>query len=83
MVALILIVLGSIYAGIATPSEAAAFGVSGAFVLAILMNSQQEIAPVFAKFSIMTGLINIFPTDFQAEMRAHKMPEGNRPGSKR
>ena len=76
MVALILIVLGSIYAGIATPSEAAAFGVSGAFVLAILMNSQQVVAPVFAKFSIMTGLINIYPTDFQAEMRAHKMPDG-------
>ena len=59
MIALIVIVLGSIYAGIATPSEAAAFGVSGAFVLAFLMNSQKITAPIFAKFLSLTGLINI------------------------
>lgn len=34
--ALIFLVLGTIYLGVATPTEAAAFGVSGAFVLALL-----------------------------------------------
>ena len=34
--ALIFLVLGTIYLGVATPTEAAAFGVSGAFVLAVL-----------------------------------------------
>ena len=33
---LILLVLGTIYLGVATPTEAAAFGVTGAFVLALL-----------------------------------------------
>ncbi|MBI4587348.1 MAG: TRAP transporter large permease subunit [Candidatus Rokubacteria bacterium] len=33
---LIFLVLGTIYLGVATPTEAAAFGVSGAFVLALL-----------------------------------------------
>ena len=36
---IILVVLGSIYAGWATPTEAAAFGVSGALVVAIVNNS--------------------------------------------
>jgi C4-dicarboxylate transporter, DctM subunit len=36
---IIFIVLGTIYAGIATPTEAAAFGVTGALVLALLNNS--------------------------------------------
>ncbi|MBI4562721.1 MAG: TRAP transporter large permease subunit [Candidatus Rokubacteria bacterium] len=34
---LIFLVLGTIYLGVATPTEAAAFGVSGAFVLAVLV----------------------------------------------
>ena len=36
---IIMVVLGSIYAGWATPTEAAAFGVTGALVLALLNNS--------------------------------------------
>jgi C4-dicarboxylate transporter DctM subunit len=36
---IIFIVLGTIYTGIATPTEAAAFGVTGALVLALLNNS--------------------------------------------
>ena len=75
MIALIVIVLGSIYAGIATPSEAAAFGVSGAFVLAFLMNSQKITAPIFAKFLSLTGLINICSADFKEEMRSQVMPD--------
>jgi TRAP-type mannitol/chloroaromatic compound transport system permease large subunit len=68
MVALIFIVLGTIYMGIATPSEAAAFGVSGAFVLAVLMNSQGVTAPLLSKFLRMTSLINVVPASFKAEM---------------
>jgi len=76
MIVLILIVLGSIYAGIATPSEAAAFGVSGAFILAVLMNSQGITAPLLAKFLMLTGLINIVSDGFKEEMRSHEMPDG-------
>jgi TRAP-type mannitol/chloroaromatic compound transport system permease large subunit len=40
---IIMVVLGSIYAGWATPTEAAAFGVSGALVLAIVNNTGPSI----------------------------------------
>ena len=46
VVILILAVLGSIYGGIATPGEAAAVGVYGAFVLAVVYNSKQLWVPV-------------------------------------
>ena len=36
---IIFVVLGTIYLGIATPTEAAAFGVTGAFILAVINNS--------------------------------------------
>ena len=39
VIIIIMVVLGSIYAGWATPTEAAAFGVTGALVLALLNNS--------------------------------------------
>ena len=39
IILIIMVVLGSIYAGWATPTEAAAFGVTGAFVLAVINNS--------------------------------------------
>ena len=48
VIILVLAVLGSIYGGIATPSEAAAIGVYGAFVLAFLYNSKSLWLPVFA-----------------------------------
>ena len=57
VVILILAVLGSIYGGIATPSEAAAIGVYGAFILAFLYNSTSLWLPVFAGFLRVTGLI--------------------------
>ena len=46
---IIMVVLGSIYAGWATPTEAAAFGVSGALVLALINNSGP---------AILGGLLN-------------------------
>ena len=39
IILIIMVVLGSIYGGWATPTEAAAFGVTGAFVLAVINNS--------------------------------------------
>ena len=47
IVALIIVVIGSIYGGIATPSEAAAFGVYGAFVLAGILNTEEILLPMF------------------------------------
>jgi len=44
-----MVVLGSIYAGWATPTEAAAFGVTGALVLALLNNSGPSIMAGFLK----------------------------------
>jgi C4-dicarboxylate transporter DctM subunit len=47
VILIILVVLGSIYAGWATPTEAAAFGVSGALVLALVNNSGPAIMASF------------------------------------
>ncbi len=60
VVILVLAVLGSIYGGIATPSEAAAIGVYGSFVLAFLYNSKPLWLPVFAGLLRITGLINVY-----------------------
>jgi len=46
---IIMVVLGSIYAGWATPTEAAAFGVSGALTLALVNNSGPSIIGWFLK----------------------------------
>ena len=60
VIILVLAVLGSIYGGIATPSEAAAIGVYGAFLLAFLYNSQSLWLPVLAGFLRVTGLIRVY-----------------------
>ncbi len=75
--ALIFIVLGTIYMGIATPNEAAAFGVSGAFVLSILLNSGPVLSPAIAWFSRNTGLINLLPHDARQYCRAAQLPSGD------
>ena len=59
IVALIIVVIGSIYGGIATPSEAAAFGVYGAFVLAGILNTEEILLPMFGGMMRALGLINI------------------------
>ena len=76
VVALIFIVLGVIYTGIATPSEAAAFGVSGAFVLAILLNSDEIITPLLGGLLRRTGLIVLFTRSTQETLRSARMPSG-------
>ena len=59
IVALIIVVIGSIYGGIATPSEAAAFGVYGAFVLAVILNTEEILLPFFGTIMRSLGLINV------------------------
>ena len=59
IVALIIVVIGSIYGGIATPSEAAAFGVYGAFVLAVILNTEEILLPLFGGMMRALGLIGI------------------------
>ena len=59
IIALIIVVIGSIYGGIATPSEAAAFGVYGAFVLAGILNTEEILLPMFGGMMRSLGLINI------------------------
>ena len=60
VVILILAVLGSIYGGIATPGEAAAIGVYGAFVLAFLYNSKQLWVPMVGAALRSTGLMGAY-----------------------
>ena len=60
VVILILAVLGSIYGGIATPGEAAAIGVYGAFILAFLYNSKQLWVPLIGAALRKSGLISIY-----------------------
>ena len=74
IIALIFIVLGVIYMGVATPSEAAAFGVSGAFLLAIILNSDEILTPLLGGFLRGTGLINFFTQSTQETLRTAQMP---------
>ena len=60
VVILILAVLGSIYGGIATPGEAAAIGVYGAFILAFLYNSKQLWVPAIGAALRSAGLIGAY-----------------------
>ena len=60
VVILILAVLGSIYGGIATPGEAAAIGVYGAFILAFLYNSKQLWVPLVGAALRSTGLLGAY-----------------------
>ncbi len=59
IIALVIVVIGSIYGGIATPSEAAAFGVYGAFVLALILNAEEILLPFFGTMMRSLGLINV------------------------
>ncbi len=61
--ALVFLVLGAIYLGLASPGEAAAFGVTGAFILAIFFNSADVFLP-FALHLLKTfGLGGLFPPE--------------------
>lgn len=56
MLALVILVLGAIYLGLASPGEAAAFGVTGAFILAITFNSADIIVSLARRLLKSTGL---------------------------
>lgn len=71
---LIFLVMGVIYLGLATPNEAAAFGVSGAFVLTILLNSDEVLAPIVGAVMSRTGLMRFLTKDMQRTLRAAQMP---------
>ena len=72
--ALVFLVLGVIYLGLATPTEAAAFGVTGAFVLAIAMNSDEIVTPLLGSFFRRTGLIRLFTKSTRETLRGAPMP---------
>jgi TRAP-type mannitol/chloroaromatic compound transport system permease large subunit len=55
VIIIIMVVLGSIYAGWATPTEAAAFGVTGALILALINNSGPPIVGWFLTKLNTTG----------------------------
>jgi len=74
VIALIAIVLGTIYAGIATPSEAAAFGVSGALIIGIALNSEGIWQPALAMAVKRTGAIALLPAGLQAIARDKQDP---------
>ena len=76
IVALVAIVLGVIYTGLATPTEAAAFGVSGAVVLTVLLNSNEILTPLLGGLLRHTGLIYLFTKSTQDTLRAAQMPSG-------
>ena len=76
VLALVALVLGVIYAGIATPTEAAAFGVTGAFVLAILLNSGELIAPLIGAVLRRTGLARMISADARVSWESARMPSG-------
>lgn len=75
VVALIVLVLGVIYLNIATPSEAAAFGVTGAFVLAILFNSGGLITPVAGRVLERTGLIRLLSPATRESLLSTPLPD--------
>ena len=66
---LIFVVLGTIYMGIAPPTEAAAFGVSGALIIGILINADQIWRPAGALVLRRTGLVNLLPENSRIEVR--------------
>ena len=74
VLALIFIVLGVIYLGIAAPSEAAAFGVCGAFVLAILLNSREVLTPLLGGILRRTPMIYLLTQSTRETLRTAQKP---------
>ena len=75
--ALIFLVLGVIYLNIASPSEAAAFGVTGAFVLAILLNSSSVVVPLIGSLLKRAGLIRFLGPDIRKALLTTSLPDRN------
>ena len=62
---LIFAVLGSIYGGWVTPTEAAAWGVSGAALLAVIHNSEQLMKTIAFRFVEKSGITHVLPGPMQ------------------
>ena len=74
VLALIFIVLGVIYLGIASPSEAAAFGVCGAFILAVLLNSDEVLTPMLGGIFRRTPFIYVLTQSTRETLRTAQKP---------
>ena len=68
VLALIFIVLGSIYFGWATPSEAAGFGVAGALALAVIYNFVRLFAGDIAGFLLRSGVAGRLSPEVRATL---------------
>lgn len=78
-IVLIVAVLGSILAGVATPTEAAAVGSVGAILLAGYRLREDKPLPIYAAFAALVGLIALTATmDLRISRTA--IPEGDRLG---
>jgi len=66
--AIIFMVLGTIYMGLATPTEAAAFGVTGALVLALISNSGPSIMFRYLEKANRNGGLPFLPQRTRARM---------------
>ena len=71
---LIFVVLGSIYLGWATPSEAAAFGVSGALIIGLGLNAENVWKPAVAWALRKVGVANVLPGGLGASVREMRQP---------
>ncbi len=67
---LIFAVLGSIYLGLATPTEAAAFGVTGSLILGFMNNSPPVAQAVFLRALNNSGATLLLPKDLRARLQA-------------
>jgi tripartite ATP-independent transporter DctM subunit len=67
---IIFAVLGTIYLGVATPTEAAAFGVTGALILAVLNNLRHVWRPKLAGAFDKSGMTLLLPQTTKANIRA-------------
>lgn len=67
--ALIFMVLGTIYMGIFLPSEAAACGVSGAFLMAIMSNSSPAVKAALLRALDRSGITSLLPRILGVKIR--------------
>ena len=74
VMALIFIVLGSIYLGWATPSEAAGFGVAGALALALIYNFVRLFAGNIAAFLFTAGIAGRLSVEVQETLAEWRTP---------
>jgi TRAP-type C4-dicarboxylate transport system permease large subunit len=71
---LIFVVLGTIYLGIATPSEAAAFGVSGGLFIGIMLNSDKLWKPGLAWVLNRSGASIFLPRSVRVRVQGTNPP---------